>query len=306
MQQVETSSGVWTVATASPTCQGPAQLSRRALQQRYHRRILLRRRARLLSVWIPAAAAAFFVSGIIAVGLAEERDIPIRSAVKYPIESALAWAGFGLQQVSLSGTRFTADSDVFDALDLPRARTLLGFDAGAAKARIEKLPWIERVSITRVLPDGIDVVVTERQPFAVLQQGGRSAVVDKSGRKLARVAADAMPGLRRVTGEGIDAAAPELFALLVQYPVIVERLQLAERRAEQRWTLHLSGGLVLQLPREEQGEALARAAVLVAAGIADKGEIDLRVAGRDFLGQRKKSPVKPPRAADALHQSGRS
>lgn len=306
MQQVETGAGVWTVATAAAVPQAPAQMSRRVLQQRYHRRLKLRRRARLLGVWLPAAAAAFFVSGIIAVGLAEEREIPIRSTLKAPIERALEWAGFGLHQVALSGTRFTSDTDVYDALDLGRARTLLGFDAGAAKARIEALPWVERVSITRVLPDGLDVVVTERQPFAVLQKGTRNAIVDRNGRRLAAVPVDAMPGLPRVSGEGAEAAARELFAGLTQYPALVERLQIAERRSDQRWTLHLSRGLVLQLPREEQGEALARASVLVASGFVDTGELDLRVAGRDFLGSRKKTPVKPPRAADAQHKSGKS
>ena len=306
MQQVETGSGVWTVATTAAGSQAPAPLSRRALQERYRRRLELRRRARLLGVWLPAAAAAFFVSGIIAVGLAEERDIPIRSALKAPIERGLEWAGFGLLQVALSGTRFTSDNDVYEALDLPRARTLLGFDASAAKARIEALPWVERVSITRILPDCIDVAVTERRPFAVLQQGSRSTIIDRNGRKIAAVAADAMPGLARVSGEGAEAAAPALFGVLAHYPLLIERLQHAERRSEQRWTLHLTRGLVLQLPREEQGEALARASVLVSAGIVKTGEIDLRVAGRDFLGARKKSPVKPPRAADAQPKSGKS
>lgn len=306
MQQVETGAGVWTVATAAAVSQAPAQLSRRALQQRYHRRLKLRRRARLLGVWLPAAAAAFFVSGIIAVGLAEEREIPIRSTLKAPIERALEWAGFGLHQVALSGTRFTSDTDVYEALDLPRARTLLGFDAGAAKARIEALPWVERVSITRVLPDGLDVVVTERRPFAVLQQSARNTIVDRNGRRLAAVAPDAMPGLARVSGEGAEAALSDLFAVLTQYPVLTERLQLAERRSDQRWTLHLSRGLVLQLPRDDMGEALARASVLVASGFMDTGELDLRVAGRDFLGSRKKTPAKPPRAADATAKAGQS
>ncbi len=261
---------------------------------------------RLLSFWLPAGAAAFLVSGIIAVGLAEERAIPIRATLKYPVERALEWAGFGLQQVSLSGLRFTADGDVFDALDLARARTLLGFDSSAAKARIEALPWVERASITRVLPDGLDVQVTERQPFAIWQRGNQNLVIDKSGRQLAAVAADAMPGLRRISGDGADTAMNELFGALAQYPALVERLQLAERRSDQRWTLHLTRGAVLQLPSEDQREAIARAAVLVAAGFAEKGEIDLRIAGRDFLGQRKRLPGKPPRAADAQTPSGRS
>ena len=83
---------------------------------------LLRRR-RWLGAWM-LGASAFLVLG----------NPELRSAALAPVEHAVELAGFGLQQVSVSGHRFTADTDIYAALDLDSARTLLSFDARAARA----------------------------------------------------------------------------------------------------------------------------------------------------------------------------
>ena len=82
-----------------------------------------------------------------------------------------------MQQVTLSGHRFTSDSDIYAALDLDGARTLLSFDARAAQARIEQLPWIERASIERVVPDGVDVALPSACPSRVWRTGERSWLI---------------------------------------------------------------------------------------------------------------------------------
>ena len=41
---------------------------------------------------------------------------------------------------------------------------MLSFDSRAAQDRIERLPWVERASIERVLPDRLEVRVSERSP----------------------------------------------------------------------------------------------------------------------------------------------
>ena len=55
----------------------------------------------------------------------------------------------GLTQVSVTGHRYTPDSDILDAVGLDDARTMLSFDSRAAQDRIERLPWMERASIER-------------------------------------------------------------------------------------------------------------------------------------------------------------
>ena len=70
---------------------------------------------------------------------------------------------------------------------------MLSFDSRAAQDRIERLPWVERASVERVLPDRLEVRVSERSPVAVWRRGDRNFLIDGSGRVLAAIPRDAMP-----------------------------------------------------------------------------------------------------------------
>jgi cell division protein FtsQ len=164
--------------------------------------------------------------------------------------------GIAIEQVSVVGQRHTADADVFEALDLPNVRSMLHFDSRAARARIERLPWVATAALTRLHPGQLEVRLTERKPFALWQRGERHFIIDETGRVLAAVPAAAMPDLPRVAGEGAAAEAGALFAELARAPHIKARLEVAERIAERRWTLHLSGGATVHLPADRETRAL--------------------------------------------------
>lgn len=53
-------------------------------------------------------------------------------------------------------------------------------DLAAISAELERLPWIRKAVVSRVLPDGLRVRVTERTPFAVVRTaGGKFVWVDE-------------------------------------------------------------------------------------------------------------------------------
>jgi cell division protein FtsQ len=201
------------------------------------------------------------------------------------IERIMALAGLGLDQVSVTGHRYTLDSDIFDALELGAARTMLSFDSRAAQDRIERLPWVERASIERVVPDRLEVRIAERTPFAVWRQGSRHFLIDKSGRILGAVPKGEMPSLPRVAGEGAPADAARLLMLLAGQSALVQQVELAERIGGRRWMLRLADGSTMQLPADGEAEALARGLLVAAARRPELSEIDLRVAGRTLVRQ---------------------
>lgn len=201
--------------------------------------------------------------------------------------------GLGLDQTTLSGQHFTADSDVFDALQLGKARSLLRFDSVAARERIERLPWVESASITRIFPGRVAVDITERAPFALWQSAGRHVLVDRGGRELSAADPRDYAALPRIAGEGAPAEAAQLLALVARYPLVASRLDVAERVDGRRWRLRLKGDVVLELPAEREAPALDQVtqggniARLIAAG----GRIiDLRSPGRIAV-------RRPPRSA---------
>lgn len=68
-------------------------------------------------------------------------------------------------------------------------------DLEAISAHLEKLPWVRNAIVTRVLPDGIRVRITERQPRAVVRtSSGRFMWVDDDAVYLGEMApTDQMP-----------------------------------------------------------------------------------------------------------------
>ncbi|MEZ0305198.1 MAG: cell division protein FtsQ/DivIB [Hyphomicrobiaceae bacterium] len=233
---------------------------------------------------LPAAAAALGAAAVFALLPGSGKSAPQLQPALAELEHLLDQAGYGLTQIVLTGHRLTPDSDVFDAIDLGSTPTLLSFDSRAAQARVERLSWVERASIERVFPDRLDVHITERAPFAGWRLGSRTYLIDKTGRVLAAVAANAAPSLPRVAGEGAPAGAAALFALVSGYPALANRLEIAERVGERRWRLLLVGGGTVELPAEGVAEALARFPELAqAAARAGANEIDLRVAGRTLV-----------------------
>jgi cell division protein FtsQ len=228
------------------------------------------------------------------VGLARPVDSPAPALAE--IERLLERAGFGLSQVSLTGHRFTPDADVFDAVGLASAHTLLGFDTRAAQDRIERLPWVERASVERVLPDRVEVRIVERTPYAVWRLGSSEFLIDKTGRALGAAPKGAgAPQLPRVAGEGAATEAGRLLELLAREPALKSRVEMAERVGRRRWNLHLTGGGRILLPAEGEAEALARWRQIAAARGQWDGEIDLRVAGRPLLRAPQPEPDGAPR-----------
>ncbi|MDX2202474.1 MAG: FtsQ-type POTRA domain-containing protein [Hyphomicrobiaceae bacterium] len=240
------------------------------------KRLEARRRLAWLGVWLPAAVTCALIGLVVAIGIAAERGALPTAFLSRQADRLMDWSGLALTQVSISGLRHTAEADVYAALELSKTRTLLGLDTGLARQRIESLPWVESARVTRIYPDGLDVTVVERRPIAVWKLGDSHAIIDRKGRPIAAVAADAMPGLPRVIGEGAEKGARALLDGVAQYPDLLARLQSAERRSDGRWSLRLRQGHAVHLPAANEGEAIARAAVLVAAGLADRADIDLR------------------------------
>lgn len=192
-------------------------------------------------------------------------------------------AGFGIDQVNVSGQHYVADSDVFDALDLPNVKTFAAFDSEAALKRIERIAWVETAQITRVYPGTLDIVVHERVPAFIWRRGDTNYLVDATGRTLGPMPAASAWNLPRVVGEGADSEAMLMLAAVRQYPRIERQYAYGERIAERRWRIVLKNGAVLDLAADREIEGLEQIVNTRAVVPALTGKpmiIDVRTPGR--------------------------
>lgn len=278
-----------TPAPPAATLTAPAHLSVPA-DDRRRTRHAKRKAAAASAARVAPRRAALFFSAVLAVasvataiarqGMPGAGALP---AISLALGDAVQAMGFGLEQVALSGHRFTADSDVYSALKLDRERYLIGFDGAAARLRVEALPWVERAEVTRVWPGQLDVRVSERTAFALWQRGDREYLIDKTGRVLQPVAAGTITHLPRVAGETAEKEAANLMLLLARHTGLSAEFRSAERINGRRWSISLKNGGRIELPAD--GEALA-IEQLAAAGELDKllaapaTIVDLRTPGR--------------------------
>jgi cell division protein FtsQ len=83
-----------------------------------------------------------------------------------------------LQTVSVTAGGHVSEAQVRHLADLRDGASLLALDLDAAARGIRRHPWVADVTLRRVLPDRVDVVVTERAPAAVLVLDGLWLVDD--------------------------------------------------------------------------------------------------------------------------------
>jgi len=111
--------------------------------------------------------------------------------------AAAAASFFQVRTVQAAGlNRSSAQAIEAAVRDEVRATGVWQADLTSVSARLEKLPWVRTAVVTRVLPDGIRVRITERQPRVVVRMGsGRLVWVDEDAVVLNELnSTDPMPG----------------------------------------------------------------------------------------------------------------
>ncbi len=216
----------------------------------------------------------------LALGAAEEA---VRHGGQAPeLERLARFMGFGIDQVTLKGHRFSYDRDVFDALDLA--------SVPPSPLSIPPLSRQYRApALDRYRRDDARLSGSPRHPrhgaqaLALWSRADNRYLIDKTGRVLASVNGETIPNLPRFSGEGAAAGAAALLETVARYPAIAGRLAEAERVSERRWRLKLDKDTALELPADNEVAALeeiSRDAELTKRVAAGSATLDFRGPGR--------------------------
>jgi cell division protein FtsQ len=176
------------------------------------------------------------------------------------LQAVTARLGFAVDNVKISGYRETSEIDILDRIGLDGWTSLIGLDADAARKNVASLPWIETASVRKVYPDTIEVIVTERTPFALWQHGNQVSVIEASGNVIAPFSNGRHAMLPLVIGLGAKERAAGFINRVKAHPALAARVKGYIRVAERRWDLRLENGVTVKLP--ENGEETAIAELL--------------------------------------------
>ncbi|MGW5521405.1 cell division protein FtsQ/DivIB [Gordonia sp. NPDC003950] len=99
----------------------------------------------------------------------------------------------------ISGTRTVPGAQVLAAAAVPSGTPLLQVDTGAAARRIAAIPSVESARVQRSYPSTLEITITERVPVAVVTEGDKLHVLDRSGvGYLTYPAASAPPDIKKL------------------------------------------------------------------------------------------------------------
>ena len=270
-------------AGARPSARTPAKPPR-PLNDRPSRWKLLRRRQRYLLRPIACGLAGLL---LLATAAAVVRAVQPGGSIAALRDRITAGTTLRVQDVVVEGRSLTPEPTLRTALGVAKGDKLLGFSLEAARARIERLTWVQHASVERRLPGTIVVQLTERRPFAVWQTRDKFVLIDRAGQVVAEqdpvkdAAAFAM--LPLVVGPGAPEYAAALLDQLAAQPALRARVVAAIRVGERRWNLRLNNGADVLLPEGAEAPAMSRLMELqTAQALLDRPlqTVDLRLPDR--------------------------
>jgi cell division septal protein FtsQ len=97
---------------------------------------------------------------------------------------AVSWPGFDPQTIAVNGNRTVPADEIVEASGISRQMNMWLQDPRAIAHRIEEIPDIESVGVRRIPPTTIELLVTERKPFAIVRWQGGDVLVDRDLRVL--------------------------------------------------------------------------------------------------------------------------
>ena len=85
------------------------------------------------------------------------------------------------EQVEVTGNHFVPRATVLEVFTADRGKSILRLSIDQRRRQLESIAWVEHATVRRVLPNKIQVEITERAPVAFLRQGSDLLLVDSHG-----------------------------------------------------------------------------------------------------------------------------
>jgi len=173
----------------------------------------------------------------------------------------IAWAVrqsvFALRQVIVDGSVVHTNPAHLETVIREELKgTFFTLDLAAARASLQRVPWVKSVSLRRQWPDRLEITVTEHEPLA---RWNESALVDTEGEEFSADFDGELPLFSGPDGSSSDLAQRfrEFSTILAPCALVIAELRLSARGGLRLRTAG-STALAIELGRNEAGARLSR------------------------------------------------
>ena len=190
---------------------------------------------------------------------------------------------FSVKSLDVAGNFRLTSREVLDNAGLYEGQNALLVSIDTVERKIADNPWIEKVSVKRVLPDGFHIRIQEKEPKFWVRHKGALYYADAVGVPIIAVSPGkfaSFPILEVETGaEDLTAKLPELLASLAKSKLAVDVAAISQVRLSPGRGMEVvleNSRMVLSIGQEEWNENLGRLAATL-ADLTRRGEMkDIR------------------------------
>ena len=154
------------------------------------------------------------------------------------------------------------------------------------KNNIIELPWVKNVVISRTLPNDLNVLIEEHEPFAIWQDNNIKYIIDKEGSIIIKIKDEnTFSDLLILSGANANIRAKSLFNILVSDLVISQDIYSATLIGLRRWDIRFNNGLLVKLPELDIKKAWKNMIRIYneTGSLVGLESIDLRINGKIYL-----------------------
>ncbi len=240
---------------------------------------------RLINHGIAFSPKSLTIAGVVIVAISAGAGLAQNGKLDDVLSRVSALAGFQVTSIDINGVNEVSRIEILTSIDTGADRSLLTFDAHKAREELKRIAWVRDVSVSKIYPDRVAVNITERQPFAVWQNGQALFLVERDGAEIAPYD-DRFANLPLVVGKGAAPKAAEIMAEVARFPALSNEVKSYVRVGDRRWDLNLKSGQTIMLPENDPQTRLAEVMRLdEEQSLLERaiGTIDLRFAGRMYV-----------------------
>jgi len=176
-------------------------------------------------------------------------------------DSRIRKSGLTTKNLRIIGNARTKKNQIIKATGYKENISIFSINIKTGLQNLEKLPWIKKAEIQRILPDTITIEIYEKIPIAIWQNKKYQYIpVDNEG-NLIKTNIKGLKGLIIITGSDAPENVPELISTLNDNPEIKNKVKAAQRISNRRWNLILNDikdGITVLLPENDMHAAFAK------------------------------------------------
>jgi len=190
---------------------------------------------------------------------------------------------FVVNTIQTVGRERASKNDLSKILKKYQKTSLLSLDLNYIQSEVEKVAWIKKVIIRRVLPNKLSLTIEEFSPRAVWIRGRDRYVLDKNGYTIEKVSDDQFQNYFTIKGAEAELNLMNLIESLENFDEIYNQIDYANYVGRRRWDLHYKSGVRIMLPEDNIIDSLSLLETYIKENkLIEKGhkKIDLRVDGK--------------------------